>query len=133
MRKKLTQKERREVYEKTGGRCAYCGCKIPFKGFHADHVLCLKNYEYMDDELGLKVDSVENMLPSCRSCNKYKATFDLETFREMLSGIPKRLVRDVSTYSIAVRYGMVEEHEGKIKFYFEKIGLKVKTREEAKK
>ena len=39
----------------------------------------------------------------------------------MLSGIPKRLARDVSTYNIAVRFGMVEEHNEPIKFYFEKV------------
>lgn len=126
MRRKLTQKERKEIYEKTQGRCAYCGCEVPFKGFHADHVYCLKNYEYLDEMLNMKVDDTENMLPSCRSCNKYKSTYDLETFRKMLSGIPKRLERDVSTYSIAVRFGMIEEHNTPIQFYFEKLGIKIK-------
>lgn len=125
MRKKLTVNERKAIYAKTNGHCAYCGCEIAFKGFHADHVLCLRNYEYMDDILGKKIDDVENMLPSCGSCNRYKATYDLETFRKMLSGIPKRLARDVSTYNIAVRYGMIEEHSEPIQFYFEKIGISI--------
>lgn len=125
MRKKLTQNERKAVYAKTNGHCAYCGCKIPFKGFHADHVKCLRNYEYMDDILGIKINSVQNMLPACKSCNLYKSTYDLETFRKMLSGIPKRLARDVSTYNIAVRFGMIEEHTEPIRFYFEKIGISI--------
>lgn len=125
MRKKLTVNERKAIYAKTNGHCAYCGCEIAFKGFHADHVLCLRNYEYMDDILGKKIDDVENMLPSCGSCNRYKSTYDLETFRKMLSGIPKRLARDVSTYNIAVRYGMIEEHSEPIQFYFEKIGIRI--------
>lgn len=118
MRKRLTKTERKIVYDKCGGHCAYCGCEIPFKGFNADHVLCLRNYEYMDDA----IDTVANMLPSCGSCNRYKSTYDLETFRRMLSGIPKRLARDVSTYNIAVRFGMVEEHHEPIVFYFERMG-----------
>lgn len=111
MRRKLTQKERKIVYEKTNGHCAYCGCEIPFKGFHADHVKCMRNNE--------NVDTVDNMLPSCRSCNQYKSTYDLELFREQLGKIPDRLARDVSTYNIAKRYGMVTEHREPIEFYFE--------------
>lgn len=75
----------------------------------------------MDDILGIEVDGLENMLPACSSCNRYKSTFDLEMFRQMLSGIPKRLARDVSTYNIAKRFGMIEEHEEPIRFYFEKM------------
>lgn len=116
MRKRLTKEERKIVYDKCRGHCAYCGCEIPFKGFHTDHVLCMRNFEYMDES----VDTVKNMLPSCGSCNRYKSTYDLETFRKMLSGIPKRLSRDVSTYNIAKRFGMVEEHNEPIVFYFEK-------------
>lgn len=116
MRRKLTKEERKIVYGKCNGHCAYCGCKIPFKGFHADHVKCLRNNEHMEE-----VDTVKNMLPSCRSCNRYKSTYDLETFRKMLSGIPKRLRRDVSVYDLAVRFGMVEECDKSIIFYFETL------------
>ena len=118
MRRKLSKVERQQVYEKCGGRCAYCGCEIPFKGFNVDHVLCLRNFEYMDES----IDTIANMFQSCRSCNQYKSTYDLETFRKMLSGIPKRLARDVSTYNIAVRFGLVEEHNKPIQFYFERHG-----------
>lgn len=121
VRRRLTKAERQAVYDKCNGHCAYCGCEIPFKGFHVDHVKCLRNYEYMDELLGIEVDGIENMLPSCSSCNRYKATFDLETFRKMLSGITKRLARDVSTYNIAVRFNMIEEHNEPIIFYFERM------------
>lgn len=121
MRRRLTKAERQAVYDKCKGHCAYCGCEIPFKGFHVDHVKCLRNYEYMDELLGMEVDGVENMLPSCSSCNRYKSTYDLETFRKVLSGIPKRLARDVSTYNIAVRFNMIEEHNEPIVFYFERM------------
>lgn len=121
MRRKLTQSERKIVYAKTNGHCAYCGCEIPFKGFNADHVKCLKTHEYEDES----IDTVDNMLPSCRSCNHYKSTFELEVFREQLSKIPERLARDTSTYSIALRYGQVKEDNKPIQFYFEKIGIKI--------
>jgi 5-methylcytosine-specific restriction endonuclease McrA len=35
---KLTPKQREELRQKFGGRCAYCGDPLPDKGWHADHV-----------------------------------------------------------------------------------------------
>lgn len=61
-------------------------------------------------------------MPSCGSCNRYKSTMDLENFRKQLQKIPDRLKRDVCTYNIALRYGMVQENREPIKFYFEKVG-----------
>lgn len=119
MRKKISKAVRREVYKKYNGHCAYCGCKIPEKGFNVDHLHCLKNYEYTEEFTGIDVHSIENLMPSCGSCNRYKATMDLETFRKQLLKIPDRLKRDVCTYNIAIRYGMVFENREPIKFYFE--------------
>ena len=51
-----------------------------------------------------------------------RATMDLETFRKELQKIPDRLKRDVCTYNIALRYGMVKENREPIKFYFERVG-----------
>lgn len=113
-RRRLSAKERKEVYKKCGGRCAYCGCEIPFRGFNADHVQCFAWN-------GAESDVVENMLPACRSCNNYKHTMLLETFRKELEKIPDRLQRDVNTFGIAKRYGMIVEHREPIKFYFEKL------------
>ncbi|VXB97866.1 conserved hypothetical protein [Exiguobacterium sp. 8A] len=30
-------KKRRAIFEKSGGRCWYCGCRLEEKGWHADH------------------------------------------------------------------------------------------------
>ena len=82
---------------------------------------CIRNSEDTEEFTGIDVHSIDNLMPACGSCNRYKATMDLETFRKMLSGIPKRLARGVSTYNIAVRFGMIEEHNEPIKFYFERM------------
>ncbi len=31
----LTKKQREKLRMKFGGRCAYCGCELPEKGWHA--------------------------------------------------------------------------------------------------
>ena len=121
MRRRLSQAERKDVYDKYNGHCAYCGCDIPFKGFNVDHLHCLRNYEYTEEFTGIDVHSIDNLMPACGSCNRYKATMDLETFRKQLQKIPDRLQRDVCTYNIALRYRMVQENREPIKFYFERI------------
>lgn len=121
MRKTIPKKIRKIVYQKYNGHCAYCGCEIPEKGFNVDHLHCLRNYEYTEEFTGIDVHDISNMMPACGSCNRYKATMDLETFREQLQKIPDRLKRDVCTYNIAVRFGLVQEKREPIKFYFEKM------------
>lgn len=120
-RKAIPKKVREQVYKKCNGHCAYCGCEIPFKGFNVDHLHCLKNYEYTEEFTGIDVHNIENLMPACGSCNRYKATMDLETFRKQLWKIPDRLKRDSSTYNIALRFGMIKENREPIKFYFETI------------
>lgn len=96
-------------------------CEIPEKGFNVDHLHCLRNYENTEEFTGIDVHDISNLMPSCGSCNRYKATMDLKTFRQQLQKIPDRLKRDVCTYNIALRYGMVQENREPIKFYFEKV------------
>lgn len=117
MRKPIPKSVRKQVYDKYHGHCAYCGCKIPEKGFNVDHLKCVKHFDWEMD-----VNNIDNLMPSCVSCNRYKSTYDLETFRKQLQKIPDRLKRDVCTYNIAVRFGMVQENKEPIKFYFEKVG-----------
>ena len=113
MRKRLTPSDRQLIYNRYNGHCAYCGQVITRKNFHVDHIKCLRNGG---------TDVIDNMLPACGSCNRYKSTHDLETFRRMLSKIPERLQRDSSTYNIALRFGVIKEHREPIEFYFEQMG-----------
>lgn len=58
----MTKLSRQKVYEKYGGRCAYCGKAIQYKDMQVDHVIPLRRYGD---------DSLLNLNPSCRSCNHY--------------------------------------------------------------
>lgn len=133
MRKSIPKSVRKLVYQKYNGHCAYCGCEIPEKGFNVDHLHCLKHYEYTEEFTGIDVHDISNLMPSCGSCNRYKATMDLETFRKELQKIPDRLKRDVCIYNIALRYGMVQENREPIKFYFEREGGTDETTEQTNK
>ena len=111
-RRRLSAKERNDFYKMYGGRCAYCGVKITFRGMQIDHKIPLA----INGD-----DTKENMLPACRSCNKYKHTLDVEGFREYLSGIPKRVRRDDIAFQVGERYGLLQENKVPVVFYFEKV------------
>lgn len=110
-RRKLTKAERREVYDKCGGHCAYCGCEITMQQMQVDHVQPIS----VAGE-----DAMKNYLPACRSCNYYKGACSLETFRRYIEKFPDTLARDSVTYRNAVRFGLVEPKPQKVVFYFEK-------------
>lgn len=114
-RRKLTKNEREFVYKKCNGHCAYCGCELRYKDMQVDHLIPLNGWIEQGE------DTIENMMPSCRSCNNYKRNSQLEGFRKMLENMPYALMRDSVTYKNAVRYGLVIPNPHNVKFYFEKL------------
>ncbi len=109
-RKRLTKDQRKIIYQKMNGHCAYCGCKIDLSDMQVDHVMPLRKGG---------ADEPENMLPACRSCNHYKSTYTLEQFRDTIRKIPYKLAKTSVIYRIALRYGLVVPYPRPIKFYFE--------------
>lgn len=74
---------RQAIWDKTGGRCAYCGLKL-----HQDSVKSItSNYQsWMEiDHLTSPKDGggeeLANCVPSCSSCNASKGRKSLEAFR----------------------------------------------------
>lgn len=117
MRKSIPKKIRQQIYDKYNGRCAYCGCELEYKNMQVDHIEAVRIAEYHGKEPD---NSIENYNPACRSCNFYKATFDLEEFRKNIeSSLVKRLRRDFN-YKMLIKYGMIHEDIKPVKFYFER-------------
>lgn len=113
-RRKLTKAERMEVYQKTDGHCACCGCELDFAAMQVDHVIPLNGWNQKGP------DALDNMLPACRSCNHYKSRSMLDGFRRKLEAMPDVLMRDSTTYKVAVRFGLVIPRPHRVKFYFER-------------
>ena len=74
-RKRLTARQRLEIFEKTDGRCAYCGMELTLDNMQVDHMVSLHNHG--NDDMG-------NLVPSCRECNYYKGGCNPEGFRKKL-------------------------------------------------
>lgn len=123
-RKRLTKEERLQIYNKYNGHCAYCGKPIEYKDMQVDHIKPLfHNWSNEEKERILPKgyfgdDSIENMNPSCRSCNFYKSTLTLESFRNDIGQITSRLNK-LFIYRLAKAYGLINETNNEVKFYYE--------------
>lgn len=113
MRESIPKATRRKVYEKYGGRCAYCSKEIEYGEMQVDHLIPLRDTESGTDEF-------ENLMPACRRCNHYKRANTLEGWRKMIEEIPQKLERDSYIYRVAIDYELIEPKPHEIVFYFER-------------
>jgi len=113
--------DRKAVYEKYNGHCAYCGEKIPFKSMQIDHIFSKRAYKFTPREkkAGIRLDEMRNLNPSCRMCNFYKSSYSLESFRSNIKTLHKRFSK-IFIVRLAVKYGIIKIHEFDGLFYFEK-------------
>lgn len=123
-RKPIPKKVRESVYALCDGHCAYCGCEITPKEMQVDHYLSFEFGFAIAQGQG-EIDSADNYLPACRSCNNYKAGMHIEQFRRMVGRWCDILKRDNVTYKNAVRFGQVIENPHEQEFYFEKAGIHI--------
>lgn len=118
----MTKKQIREsVYNKFGGRCAYCGIILPDR-WHMDHIEpIVRNWTNGTCERP-ENNRIDNFNLSCSSCNIVKNSLSLENFRQLIGGFIKSLNRDSTQYKFSKRYGLIEEKEAEVKFFFETYG-----------
>lgn len=112
--------DRQKVHDKYDGLCAYCGQRITIKEMQVDHMIPKSAIEYSKDvDIFEKVHSFDNLMPSCRRCNHYKRSDDLEGFRKKMKTIHERIA---SKYLIKVAqdYGIVKIHPFVGRFLFER-------------
>ena len=125
--KRITKKDREILASKFGGRCAYCGCELK-KGWHADHIEPVRR-ELAYGRTGITSVNkateegrhvIENMNPSCPSCNISKGSMPLEIWREWIAGHVNSLNQYSKNYRMAKAYGLVTETQNSVVFYYEK-------------
>ena len=137
---KLSKTEREQLRMKFGGRCAYCGCSLPDKGWHADHVKAVRyDLDYVrggfdahgrytpgrlkknGKMLRPENDTKENLFPACRACNIDKGAETLEDWRGYLQGrMIEVMRRDIPNFRHAERFGRLIVKTEPIVFWFEK-------------
>jgi CRISPR/Cas system Type II protein with McrA/HNH and RuvC-like nuclease domain len=105
---------RRAVYEKTGGCCAYCGTRLEFKRMQVDHI---EPKRRGCDNGGS--DNIVNLLPACAKCNRSKTVYSLNEFRAKLKHDVERLFNNAQ-FNNALRFGQIEIVDKPIVFWFER-------------
>jgi len=109
------------VFNKYGDKCAYCGIDLTKDIFQIDHLIpkgrkSNREYDKVWQEI---INSIDNLMPSCNSCNACKSDLDLEDFRDRLYDRVDRLNKYSSEYNIAKRFGLINENPMIIYFHFE--------------
>ena len=119
---KLNKAQRQLVRDKFDGRCAYCGILLGDK-WHADHIAPIVRNDWLKTPRQPDYperDTLENINPACPPCNIDKHSLSLESWRTMIQNSNAVLMRDVSTFRRAVRYGLVALSSEPVVFYFER-------------
>jgi len=124
----MNKRDRQALYDKTNGRCGYCGCKLQ-KGWHADHKEpVIRKLEWKDSKLvsGKEMrcpenDTIENQMASCPPCNINKHSMTLEGFRMTIKQYVESLSLRSTQYKMAKKFGLIQETGKPVKFYFEVI------------
>jgi len=134
----LTKKQREQLKNKYNGKCAYCGCDLPDKGWHADHIEPVMRVSEQDEEAAkrgvwkLKAtgehltegrDVIENMNPACAPCNLFKMTYSIDMFRKQIEAQIERARKSSVNFRTAERFGLIEIIDKPVKFYFEEFDL----------
>lgn len=112
------KQERQAVYDKTGGRCYYCGRLLKDR-WHMDHVKPVVRNPGSGEMEKLSNDEFYNKVPACPRCNQWKASMSVESFRGMLENLITVLNRDSSQYRMAKDFGLVRETGRKVMFHYE--------------
>ena len=64
-------------------------------------------------------DDIENLNPSCNSCNSSKATFTIEKWKQEILMKHNRLLKNDATYRLLHRFNIIKTTNKDFKFYFE--------------
>lgn len=85
----MTSKQRKLVFYKFGGKCAYSGKKLDT--YQIDHVI--PKYKFTEGIVEGDPNDVKNLIPCESLLNHYKRGFDLEQFRDRMLTFHLRLAK----------------------------------------
>lgn len=109
-----TTQKRIQVWQKTSGKCWYCGVSLVIATKDNLHLPNIFVVDHLDN---FGSSELENLLPSCAYCNRSKKRRTLEEFRQYLSE-PKfsdRQINYLKSFNIEI------PHVKQIVFYGETL------------
>jgi len=103
-----TKSKRLAVFNKTNGKCAYCGSELSVEKFTIDHV--------KPTSKGGKT-KMKNLLPACKRCNHEKYDLSLQEYRKELK---QHLFHLLTIYKLCGIINEIPDYKSSLKFYFER-------------
>ena len=122
-RKPFSKKLREILFDKYGGKCAYCGKTLKEGKWNIDHI---NPFFLAHFEPDLDPNREENLNPACKKCNMFKSAFRLEDFRRELQLQVHRL-KQSAQFNRALVYNQVKIVEKPIVFFFEQQAKTTRT------
>lgn len=105
-------KKRLQIYQKTNGHCSYCGKLLPIDTWVVEH---------MNPKIKLGGNNIDNLTPSCHSCNSAKRQRTVEEFRNHLT---TKAIADITQIVINIKkYGISSNQSETIDLLEESIAL----------
>lgn len=102
----ISKTKRETLRQQFGGCCAFCGTKLPQRGWHAEFI----GEEYVKG----------GMVAVCSECRGAKGNSTPEAFRELLAEQVERAERHSINFRTAIRFGLVSSTETPVVFWFER-------------
>jgi hypothetical protein len=138
---KLSKVQRAALRMMFGGKCAYCGCDLPERGWHADHVEAVLRHSAIVETSEVErkrtgfshktkatgqvsnpeSNRADNFYPSCAPCNIFKSTFSIEFLRQEITAQVERARKASSNFRVAERFGLIQITNEPVKFWFEQF------------
>ena len=108
------------VWDKYGGRCAYCGRFIPRQKFRMDQFYPSRGEDF------------DNLVPACSACAKLKKGLTPGQFQTTIETECRKVLRRVPEYRIAMMFGLVSEAP-RVTFYYAKPEARIQLELSAKR
>lgn len=123
-------KERQAIFDKTEGRCLYCGDDLSGKRWQADHFHPIVRHQERGTCLFPKLDVIDNIFPACSQCNNFKSSLSIDGFRDRIRNQEGVTIRQSTGLRQLHRLGLVEfKDTTSFKFWYELHGISVPDRD----
>jgi len=129
--KKPMSPERQFILDKTKGKCLYCGLDLTGIKWQADHFHPIIRHPEKGTCVYPKLDTIDNLFPSCAPCNNFKSSNSIEGFRRGIQEQQRIILKSSTGMRQLSRLGLVEfKDTSNFKFWFEHNNITVPTRQE---
>lgn len=111
-RKAFKSHKRQRIYNKTSGRCGYCGVRLETDAFQVDHIYPLAKG-------GSNLDI--NLVAACPLCNKSKGKMTVVEFKRYILSQTEKIRKSNGKFRLIEHFGIIFIKKDSLVFYFESL------------